>query len=90
MTTRERTFLAIKRDGVQGGLIGEIISRFEKRGFKLVGLKYMMVPRQTAEEHYAEHKERPFFAGTESTSSSPVLWSPWFGRVTTSSRCLAL
>eukprot|EP00699_Malawimonas_sp_californiana_P000571 EC713876.1.p1 GENE.EC713876.1~~EC713876.1.p1 ORF type:complete len:168 (+),score=54.98 EC713876.1:42-506(+) len=80
MTTRERTFLAIKPDGVQRGLIGEIISRFEKRGFKLVGLKYLIVPRQTAEEHYAEHKERPFFAGlVDFLVSGPLVAMVWEG-----------
>ena len=63
MSVRQRTFIAIKPDGVQRGLIGEIIARFERRGFKLVAMKYFVVPRELAEEHYAEHKGKGFFAG---------------------------
>ena len=59
----ERTFIAVKPDAVQRGLVGEIISRFERKGFKLVGLKLLNVTREMAETHYGEHKERPFFAG---------------------------
>lgn len=58
---RERTLLLVKPDGVQRGLIGEIVSRFEKRGFKIVGLKMMLVSRELAEKHYEVHKERPFY-----------------------------
>jgi len=63
MSQRERSFIAIKPDGVQRGLVGEIIARFEKRGFKLVALKYFVVPRELAEAHYAEHKGKGFFNG---------------------------
>ena len=59
----ERTFVAIKPDGVERGLIGEIIGRFEKRGLKLVGLKQMQVTTDLAERHYGEHKGKPFFEG---------------------------
>ena len=59
--SQERTFLAVKPDAVQRGLVGEIIQRFEKRGYKLVGLKMMQVSRETAETHYGEHKGKPFF-----------------------------
>lgn len=69
----ERTFVMVKPDGVQRGLIGEIVSRFEKKGFKLVGAKLMSVSQQLAESHYAEHKERPFFGELVSfITSSPV------------------
>ncbi len=54
----ERTFIAIKPDAVQRGLIGQIIQRFESKGFKLVGLKLMSVSKELAEAHYSEHKER--------------------------------
>jgi nucleoside-diphosphate kinase len=70
----ERTLIAIKPDGVQRGLTGEIIARFEKRGFKIVSLKMLTLPRETAEEHYAEHKEKPFFGGlVDFITSSPVV-----------------
>lgn len=55
----ERTFLAVKPDGVQRGLVGEIISRYEAKGFTLVGLKLMVVSRELAEQHYGEHKKSP-------------------------------
>lgn len=59
----ERTFLAIKPDGVQRGLVGEIIRRFEAKGFTLVGLKFMQVSRDLAQQHYDVHRERPFLLG---------------------------
>ncbi len=59
----ERTFVAIKPDGVERGLVGEIIHRFERRGLKLVGLKLMKLPTAKAEEHYGEHKGKPFYDG---------------------------
>jgi nucleoside-diphosphate kinase len=76
----ERTFLAIKPDGVQRGLIGEIIGRFEAKGFTLVGLKLMSVSRELAEAHYDVHRERPFFPGlVEFIISSPVVAMVWEG-----------
>ena len=57
----ERTFVAIKPDGVRRGLIGEIVSRFEKKGFKIVSLKMMTLSRKAAEEHYKEHIGKNFF-----------------------------
>jgi len=57
----ERTFVAIKPDAVQRGLIGEILQRFEKKGFKIVGLKFVQLDRETAEKHYAEHVGKPFY-----------------------------
>lgn len=76
----ERTFIAIKPDGVQRHLVGEIIKRFETKGFKLVGLKFLSVSRQLAEEHYAVHKERPFFGSlVEFITSSPVVAMVWEG-----------
>ena len=76
----ERTFLAIKPDGVQRGLIGEIISRFEAKGFTLVGLKLMTVSRELAEQHYDVHQEKPFFAGlVDFITSGPVVAMVWEG-----------
>nr|WP_263013001.1 nucleoside-diphosphate kinase [Ancylothrix sp. D3o] len=77
----ERTFLAIKPDGVQRGLVGQIISRFESKGFTLVGLKLMNVSREKAEQHYGEHKEKPFFAGlVDFITSGPVVAMVWEGK----------
>ncbi|MEO1431686.1 MAG: nucleoside-diphosphate kinase [Cyanobacteria bacterium J06632_19] len=76
----ERTFLAIKPDGVQRGLVGEIISRYESKGFTLVGMKFMNVSRKLAESHYDVHKERPFFAGlVDFITSGPVVAMVWEG-----------
>ncbi|MBG1260350.1 nucleoside-diphosphate kinase [Nostoc sp. CCCryo 231-06] len=76
----ERTFLAIKPDGVQRGLVGEIIRRFETKGFTLVGLKFLKVSRELAQQHYDVHRERPFFAGlVEFIISSPVVAMVWEG-----------
>lgn len=76
----ERTFIMIKPDGVQRGLIGEIISRFETKGFNLVGMKFMSVSRELAEKHYGVHKERPFFGSlVEFITSSPVVAMVWEG-----------
>lgn len=76
----ERTFIAIKPDGVQRGLVGNIITRFESKGFKLVGLKLMNVSRELAEQHYDVHKERPFFPSlVEFIISSPVVAMVWEG-----------
>ncbi|GLY67191.1 nucleoside-diphosphate kinase [Amycolatopsis taiwanensis] len=57
----ERTLVLVKPDGVERGLVGEVISRIEKKGLKLVALEMRNVARAVAEEHYAEHKEKPFF-----------------------------
>ncbi|MDJ0554688.1 MAG: nucleoside-diphosphate kinase [Microcoleaceae cyanobacterium MO_207.B10] len=76
----ERTFIAIKPDAVQRGLVGQIISRFEAKGFTLVGLKMMMVSRELAEKHYDVHKERPFFNGlVDFIISSPIVAMVWEG-----------
>lgn len=77
----ERTFLMIKPDGVQRNLIGDIISRFETKGFTLVGLKLMAVSRELAEQHYDVHKERPFFGSlVDFITSSPVVAMVWEGQ----------
>ena len=76
----ERTFLAVKPDGVQRHLVGEIIGRYEAKGFKLVGLKLLQPTRELAEKHYAVHKERPFFAGlVDFITSGPVVAMVWEG-----------
>ena len=76
----ERTFLAIKPDGVQRGLVGEIIGRFERKGFRLVGLKQLTPSRELAENHYGVHRERPFFAGlVDFITSGPVVAMVWEG-----------
>ncbi|MBC1196911.1 nucleoside-diphosphate kinase [Microcystis aeruginosa] len=76
----ERTFLMIKPDGVQRNLVGEIIQRFEAKGFTLVGLKMMQVSGELAEKHYAVHKERPFFPSlVDFITSSPVVAMVWQG-----------
>jgi len=76
----ERTLLAIKPDGVQRGLVGEIIRRFETKGFTLVGMKFMKVSRELAEQHYGVHRERPFFKSlVEFITSGPVVAMVWEG-----------
>jgi nucleoside-diphosphate kinase len=68
-----RTFAMVKPDGVQKGLVGEIISRFEKKGLKIVALKIMKITPELAEKHYSEHKGKPFFADLVSfITSGPV------------------
>lgn len=70
----ERTLVVVKPDGVQRGLVGEIIRRFEARGLKLVGLKLLKVDREMAETHYAVHKGKFFYEGLVSyISSGPVV-----------------
>jgi nucleoside-diphosphate kinase len=70
----ERTFVMVKPDGVQRGLIGEIIGRFERRGLKIVGMKMLQVSDDLARRHYAVHEGKPFFAGLISyITSAPVV-----------------
>ncbi|HWQ66504.1 MAG TPA: nucleoside-diphosphate kinase [Methanospirillum sp.] len=66
----EQTFLMVKPDGVQRGLIGEIISRFERRGFKLVAARFEKLPDSRVMEHYAEHTSKPFFPGLKAYITS--------------------
>ncbi|MCS7038601.1 MAG: nucleoside-diphosphate kinase [Anaerolineae bacterium] len=76
----ERTFIMIKPDGVQRGLIGDIISRFERRGLKLIAMRFMNVSRELAEAHYAVHKGRPFYNGLiDYITSGPVVAMVWEG-----------
>ena len=77
----ERTLLFVKPDGVRRKLVGEIISRCERKGWRLVGMKMMQVTREHAERHYAEHKGKPFFEGLVAfITSAPVVAMVWEGR----------
>ncbi|MCB9831986.1 MAG: nucleoside-diphosphate kinase [Planctomycetes bacterium] len=70
----ETTLLIVKPDGVQRSLVGEIITRFERKGLQLVGMKMMQISNELASTHYAQHKERPFYAGlVRFMTSSPVV-----------------
>lgn len=70
----ERTLIIIKPDAMQRNLVGEIISRFEKKGLKIVGMKMMELDDLKLEEHYSHHKDKPFFEGIKTfMKSSPVL-----------------
>jgi nucleoside-diphosphate kinase len=73
MSDIERTFVMVKPDGVQRGLVSDILDRFEGRGLKIVGAKFMQMDRDLAETHYAEHEDKPFFEGlVEFITSGPV------------------
>lgn len=77
----ERTFIAIKPDGVQRGLISPIIGRFEQRGFKLVAIKLTSPSESLLREHYADLQEKPFFPGLlKYMTSGPVLATVWEGK----------
>ncbi len=79
-TYMDKTFLMVKPDGVERQLIGEIVSRFEKKGLQLVGAKLMSIPKEVAETHYGEHKEKPFFGELVSfITSGPVFAMVWQG-----------
>jgi nucleoside-diphosphate kinase len=76
----EQTLVLIKPDGVQRGLIGEVISRLERRGLRLVGAKFVQVTQELAETHYAIHKGKPFYDGLiRYITSSPVMAMVWEG-----------
>jgi len=76
----EQTLVFVKPDGVQRGLVGEIISRLEKRGLRLVAGKFMAVSQELAEKHYAIHKGKPFYDGLiEYITSAPVMAMVWEG-----------
>ncbi|KAG6896112.1 Nucleoside diphosphate kinase B [Termitomyces sp. T32_za158] len=80
MSNVERTYIMIKPDGVQRGLVGKIIQRFEERGFKLVALKLVQATEEHLENHYADLKEKPFFPGlVKYMASGPVIASVWEG-----------
>lgn len=70
----ERTLIIIKPDAVQRGLIGPIVTRFEQRGLRIVGMKFMQITRDLAERHYAVHKGKPFYDGLlDYITSGPVV-----------------
>ena len=74
----EQTLVLVKPDGVQRGLIGEVITRLERRGLKLVGMKLVQVDEALAGRHYAEHVDRPFFRGlVDFITSSPAVAMVW-------------
>lgn len=74
MAEWQRTFVMLKPDAVERGLIGELISRFEQKGLRIVALKLMRVSRELAEHHYAEHRGKPFFEGlVDFVTSAPVV-----------------
>jgi len=76
----ERTFVLVKPDGVQRGLIGLIIQRLENRGLKLIGSKFIQVSNELASNHYAIHKGKPFYEGLiRYITSSPVMAMIWAG-----------
>lgn len=74
MADIEQTLIIVKPDGVQRGLVGEIIGRLERRGLKIVALQMQQIDRATAERHYGEHQGKPFFAGlVDYITSAPVV-----------------
>lgn len=75
MATFERSLVIVKPDAVQRGLIGEIVARYEKRGLKIVAMKFEQISEETAKKHYGEHEGKPFFEGLVSyiTSAPSVL-----------------
>ena len=80
MEGMQTTYIMIKPDGVQRGLVGEIITRFENKGLRLVGLRQLIPSSKVAEEHYAIHKDRPFYSGLiKFITSGPVVAMSWTG-----------
>ncbi|GLC87067.1 nucleoside-diphosphate kinase [Lysinibacillus piscis] len=76
----EKTFLMVKPDGVERQVVGDIVDRFERRGFTMKGAKLMVIPKELAEKHYAEHSERPFFGElVDFITSGPVFAMVWEG-----------
>ncbi|MGM9966957.1 MULTISPECIES: nucleoside-diphosphate kinase [unclassified Rummeliibacillus] len=76
----QKTFLMVKPDGVKRQLVGDIVDRFERKGFVLKGAKLMQISQELAEKHYAEHAERPFFGElVEFITSGPVFAMVWEG-----------
>jgi len=81
MSSSEQTFIAIKPDGVQRGLIGPIITRFENRGFKLAGIKLVTASKEHLEKHYEDLSSKPFFPGLVTyMASGPICAMIWEGR----------
>jgi len=77
----ERTFVAVKPDGVGRGLVGEVVGRLERKGLRLVGLKMMRVGEELAGRHYEAHREKPFFGGlVRFITSGPIVAMVWEGQ----------
>ena len=80
MEGMQTTYIMIKPDGVQRGLVGEIVTRFENKGLRLVGLRQVIPSNKIAEAHYAVHKNRPFYSGLiDFITSGPVVAMAWRG-----------
>ncbi len=76
----ERTLVLVKPDGVQRGLIGEIVCRLEQKGLRLAAARFLLADRSLAEAHYAPHRERPFFPGLIAfLTSGPIMAMVWEG-----------
>jgi nucleoside-diphosphate kinase len=76
----QRTFVMVKPDGVRRGLVGEVISRLERKGLRLTQARMLAIDRALAERHYAEHVEKPFFPDLAAfITSGPVLAMEWQG-----------
>ncbi|OUT20159.1 hypothetical protein CAS74_004901 [Pichia kudriavzevii] len=81
MSNTERTFIAVKPDGVQRGIFPEVLRRFSQKGFKLVGIKLTLANEELLREHYADLQSKPFFPSLLSyMTSGPVLATVWEGR----------
>ncbi|XP_067914690.1 nucleoside diphosphate kinase [Heterodontus francisci] len=77
---KEQTFIAVKPDGVQRGIIGEVIKRFEQKGFKLVAMKFLQAPVALLEKHYCDLSDKPFYPKLiKYMSSGPVVAMVWEG-----------
>eukprot|EP00061_Rhincodon_typus_P008762 g31656.t1 len=77
---KERTFIAVKPDGVQRSIVGEVIKRFEQKGFKLVAMKFLQAPKDLLEKHYCELSDKPFYPKLiKYMSSGPVVAMVWEG-----------
>ncbi|XP_032900589.1 nucleoside diphosphate kinase B isoform X2 [Amblyraja radiata] len=78
--SKERTFIAVKPDGVQRGIVGDIIKRFEQKGFKLVAMKFLKASKALLEKHYCELSDKPFYPKlVEYMNSGPVVAMVWEG-----------
>lgn len=76
----ERTLILVKPDGVQRGLIGEIIGRFERRGLQLIGMKFMQMSDDLARRHYGVHRDKPFYESlVQYITSGPIVAMVWEG-----------
>lgn len=77
---KERTFIAVKPDGVQRGIVGEVIKRFEQKGFKLVAMKFLQAPTALLEKHYCDLSDKPFYPNLiKYMSSGPIVPMVWEG-----------